>query len=164
MKSDFGLRVSALGLLSLLLGFAGCRRHEPASTHTNADAHRPLVIGVSLMNLSSEFIVMVDQALEAKAKELGVKLLVNDAQRSPEKQVQQVESFIAQRVNAIILNPCEVEASSPSPRLWPPTFPLSTSTPRPKPSPQRPLARETRSPRGWRWATSRGASMARAAW
>ncbi len=114
MKSDFGLRVSALGLLSLLLGFAGCRRHEPASTHTNADAHRPLVIGVSLMNLSSEFIVMVDQALEAKAKELGVKLLVNDAQRSPEKQVQQVESFIAQRVNAIILNPCEVEASSPA--------------------------------------------------
>src|SRR5208283_1139557 len=37
-----------------------------------------------------------------------------DAQRSAEKQVQQVESFVAQKVDAIILNPCEVEASSPA--------------------------------------------------
>lgn len=66
------------------------------------------------MNLSSEFIVMLNTAMEAKAKELGVKLVVNDALRSPERQVQQAESFIAQKVDAIILNPCEVEASSPA--------------------------------------------------
>ncbi len=57
---------------------------------------------------------MLNQAMEAKARELGVKLIVNDAQRSAEKQVQQVENFIAQKVDAIILNPCEVEASSPA--------------------------------------------------
>src|SRR5574341_1254834 len=34
--------------------------------------------------------------------------------RSAERQVQQVENFIAQKVDAIILNPCEVEASSPA--------------------------------------------------
>jgi inositol transport system substrate-binding protein len=45
---------------------------------------------------------------------LGVTLIINDAQRSAEKQVQQVESFIAQKVDAIILNPCEVDASSPA--------------------------------------------------
>ena len=66
------------------------------------------------MNLSSEFIVMLNKAITAKAKELGVKVIITDAQRSPEKQVQQVESFIAQKVDAIILNPCEVEASSPA--------------------------------------------------
>ncbi len=66
------------------------------------------------MNLSSEFIAMINEAMDTKAKELGVRLLVNDAQRSPERQVQQVESFIAQKVDAIILNPCEVEASSPA--------------------------------------------------
>src|SRR5208337_3882434 len=43
-----------------------------------------------------------------------VTLIVNDAQRSAEKQVQQVESFIVQNVDAIILNPCENEASSPA--------------------------------------------------
>jgi inositol transport system substrate-binding protein len=66
------------------------------------------------MNLSSEFIAMLNQTMDARAQELGVRLIVNDAQRSPEKQVQQVESFIAQGVDAIILNPCEVEASSPA--------------------------------------------------
>jgi inositol transport system substrate-binding protein len=72
------------------------------------------VIGVSLLNLSNEFIVMLNQSMDAKARDLGVRLIVNDAQRSAEKQVQQVESFIAQKVDAIILNPCEVEASSPA--------------------------------------------------
>jgi len=73
-----------------------------------------IVIGVSLLNLSSEFIVMLDSAMEAKAEELGVRLIVNDAQRDAIRQVQQVESFIAQGVDAIILNPCEVDASSPA--------------------------------------------------
>lgn len=95
----------------VLLG--GCGR-DAAVSSPDASGRKPLVIGVSLLNLSSEFIVMLNQALEAKAKELGVKLIVNDAQRSAERQVQQVESFIAQRVDAIILNPCEVEASSPA--------------------------------------------------
>jgi inositol transport system substrate-binding protein len=72
------------------------------------------VIGVSLLNLSNEFIVMLNKSMEEKAREVGVRLIVNDAQRSAEKQVQQVESFVAQKVDAVILNPCEVEASSPA--------------------------------------------------
>ena len=80
----------------------------------SASAKKGPVIGVSLLNVSNEFIVMLNKAMDAKAKELGVELIVNDAQRSAERQVQQVESFIAQKVDAIILNPCEVEASSPA--------------------------------------------------
>jgi inositol transport system substrate-binding protein len=72
------------------------------------------VVGVSLLNLSSEFIVMLNRAMEARAREAGVRLIVNDAQRSADRQVQQAESFVAQRVDAIILNPCEVDASSPA--------------------------------------------------
>ncbi len=81
---------------------------------TTEPGKRPVVIGVSLMNLSSEFIVMLKEAMEAKARELGVRLIVNDAQRDAATQVQQTENFIAQRVDAIILNPCEFEASSPA--------------------------------------------------
>jgi inositol transport system substrate-binding protein len=66
-----------------------------------------------MMNLSSEFVAMINRAMDAKARELGVRLIVNDAQRSADRQVQQVESFIAQKVDAIIVNPCEVEATSP---------------------------------------------------
>ncbi|MHC4517878.1 MAG: sugar ABC transporter substrate-binding protein [Planctomycetota bacterium] len=73
-----------------------------------------LVIGVSLLNLSNEFIVDIREAMESKAAEMGVKLIVTDAERSAERQIQQVEGFIARRVDAIVLNPCEVEASSPA--------------------------------------------------
>ncbi len=96
----------ALIPLAALLA-AGCGRHEAAGDG------RP-VVGVSLLNLSSEFIVMIDRAMRERADELGVRLIVNDAQRSAERQIQQAESFVAQRVDAIILNPCEVEASSPA--------------------------------------------------
>ncbi|MBI5385747.1 MAG: sugar ABC transporter substrate-binding protein [Verrucomicrobia bacterium] len=99
--------VLAAGLL------VGCGQQGNVDVPSPA-GEKPITVGVSLMNLSSEFIVMLNQALEAKARELGVKLIVNDAQRSPERQVQQVESFIAQKVTAIVLNPCEVEATSPA--------------------------------------------------
>ncbi len=81
---------------------------------TTESGKRPVVIGVSLMNLSSEFIVMLKESMEAKARELGVRLIVNDAQRDAATQVRQAENFIAQKVDAIILNPCEFEASSPA--------------------------------------------------
>jgi len=95
--------------LCVVAALCGCSRQEPAQ-----GGEKKAVIGVSLLNLSSEFIVMFNQAMEAKAKELGVKLIVSDAQRSAERQIQQVESFIAQKVDAIILNPCEMDASSPA--------------------------------------------------
>jgi len=78
-----------------------------------AKDERPIV-GVSLLNLANEFIVKIEGALEDEAKQLGVRLVVNDAQRDAGRQIQQVENFIAQGVNAIVLNPCELEASSPA--------------------------------------------------
>lgn len=90
--------------VAVVLALCGCTRER----------EKRITIGVSLLNLSSEFIVMLNQAMEAKAADLGVRLIVNDAQRSADRQVQQVESFVAQRVDAIVLNPCEVEASSPA--------------------------------------------------
>lgn len=72
------------------------------------------VIGVSMLSLQNEFVVNVADEIEKKAGEHGVKLIMVDAERSALKQVEQVESFIAQKVDAIILNPCEVEASSPA--------------------------------------------------
>ena len=99
-------RIIALFIVAAL---CGCGRQQSAG-----GAPPTITIGVSLLNVSNEFIVMLNQAMQAKADELVVKLLVNDAQGSAERQVQQVESFIAQHVDVIILNPCEVAASSPA--------------------------------------------------
>jgi inositol transport system substrate-binding protein len=99
-----------IGLGIALVLLAGCSGDRSATRGTPAGP----VVGVSLLNLSNEFIVMLNRTMDQRAKELGVRLIVNDAERSADKQVQQVESFVAQRVSAIILNPCEVEASSPA--------------------------------------------------
>ncbi len=98
----------AAGVLAAML-LASCGSHGP-----EPGASGQVTIGVSLMNLSNEFIVMLNRTLETKSRNLGVRLIVNDAQRSADRQVQQVENFVAQKVDAIILNPCEVEASSPA--------------------------------------------------
>ena len=102
-----------IGGLVAVIGLAGALMQGCSGAGTSG-GKRGLTIGVSLLNVSNEFIVLLNRAMDAKAKQLGVELIVNDAQRSADRQVQQVESFIAQKVDAIILNPCEVEASSPA--------------------------------------------------
>jgi inositol transport system substrate-binding protein len=92
-------------LTTVALLCAGC---DP-----NAGDTRP-VVGVSLLNLANEFIVKIEGALEDEAEKQGVRLIINDAQRDAGRQIQQIENFIAQGVDAIVLNPCEVEASSPA--------------------------------------------------
>lgn len=94
-----------LALLGTSALLAGC---DP-----NAGDTRP-VVGVSLLNLANEFIVTLEGALKEEAEAQGVRLIINDAQRDASRQIQQVENFVAQGVDAIVLNPCEVEASSPA--------------------------------------------------
>ena len=105
-------KTSVLSLIILIttLAFSNCN----TGGKKEAANKSAMVIGVSMLSLQSEFVVNVKDAMEARAKELKVRLVVTDAQRTAEKQVQQVETFISQKVDAIILNPCEVEASSPA--------------------------------------------------
>ncbi|MGV3557865.1 sugar ABC transporter substrate-binding protein [Larkinella arboricola] len=78
------------------------------------NGEKKLTVGVSMLSMQNEFIVNVHDEIEKKAKESDVELITVDAERSALKQIEQVESFIAQGVDAIIMNPCEVEASSPA--------------------------------------------------
>lgn len=98
------MKPKSLLLLAIMTLLPGCKP---------ADGGRP-VIGVSLLNLANEFIVKIEKALKDEAEKQGVRLMINDAQRDAGRQIQQAENFIAQGVDAIILNPCEVEASSPA--------------------------------------------------
>lgn len=104
-------KLSAVVLvLSAVSVFVACNQGNKA----NSNGEKSLTIGASMLSLQSEFVVNVKDAMEDAAKQNNVDLIVNDAQRTAEKQVQQIETFIAQKVDAIILNPCEVEASSPA--------------------------------------------------
>jgi len=71
-------------------------------------------IGVSYQNLQNEFIVNIAKAVEEKAKELDVTLIESDGQGKAEVQISQVENFIAQHVDAIMLIPFDKEGCVPA--------------------------------------------------
>ena len=75
---------------------------------------KKIKIGATMLSMQNEFIVNIADEMQKKADELGVELIIVDAERSPLKQIEQVESFIAQKVDVIIMNPIEFEASSPA--------------------------------------------------
>ena len=66
---------------------------------------KQMVIGASLLDFKNEFIMNLRDAMEKRAEMLGVKLIVSDGQNSAEKQISQVENFIAKKVDVIIINP-----------------------------------------------------------
>ena len=92
--------------LSMLLALTAC------STSQKSDKVK---IGVTLMDFSTEFGLGLKDYMTAKADAMGdVELTVVDAGGDAAKQLQQVETFISQKVDAIIMQPQEQEACSPA--------------------------------------------------
>lgn len=90
--------------------FFSCTKSNKAENGSD----KKIKVGVTMLSMQNEFIVNISDEMSKKAEELGVELISVDAEHQPLKQIEQVESFIAQKVDVIIMNPCEVEASSPA--------------------------------------------------
>ena len=92
--------------LSMLLALTACSTSQKSDT---------VKIGVTLMDFSTEFGIGLKDYMTAKADAMGdVELTVVDAGGDAAKQLQQVETFISQKVDAIIMQPQEQEACSPA--------------------------------------------------
>lgn len=102
--------VASLVVLAGIMLFSACSQ----SGDREDNGQEEITIGASMLSMQNEFVVNVRDAMTVEAEEQGVTLLVNDAQRSALTQLEHVERYIAQGVDAIILNPVEVEASSPA--------------------------------------------------
>lgn len=114
-KYSFVILVGLMALLLTACGQAdGVSKEQKASGDSNEQKKDEIVIGASMLNMGNEFIVQLKEGMEAKAGELGVKIIFTDAETNASTQVQQVENFIVQEVDAIILNPVETDASSPA--------------------------------------------------
>lgn len=100
---------AVLTACALSLAFlSGCKKAEPRK-------EGEIVIGFSSRDLSAEYTAKLSEAIVAYAQtKPGVKVVMVDAQSDVQKQFSQVENFVAQKVDAIILNPCELEASTPA--------------------------------------------------
>ncbi|HTV43517.1 MAG TPA: sugar ABC transporter substrate-binding protein [Candidatus Sulfotelmatobacter sp.] len=82
-----------------------------------APAPKQITIGISYQNLQNEFIINIQDAVRAEAKKLNVNLIESDGQGNAENQISQVQDFLAQNVDAIILNPYDREGSAPAVNL-----------------------------------------------
>jgi inositol transport system substrate-binding protein len=68
-------------------------------------------IGVTLSAFEHLFLVKVREAMTEKAKEMGVDIQFEDAQGDIGKQLNQIQNFITQKMDAIIVNPVDTTAT-----------------------------------------------------
>ena len=68
-------------------------------------------IGVSMAKFDDNFLTVLRNGMDAKGKELGVALQVEDAGNDVAKQLDQINNFIASGVSAIIVNPVDTSAT-----------------------------------------------------
>ncbi|MBN1309237.1 MAG: substrate-binding domain-containing protein [Chitinispirillaceae bacterium] len=80
--------------------------------HTNAAA--PKVIGVSLLSREHQFYKDLESGLQSEAAKAHYKLVVTAGEFDPARQASQIEDFIAQKVDAIVLAPCDSKAAGNS--------------------------------------------------
>ncbi len=73
-----------------------------------------LVFGVTLMSLRHPFFQEMKDEMEKAAGDIDVVLRLTDADFDAGKQVRQIDDFVQQRVNAIILAPCDSKAVAPA--------------------------------------------------
>jgi inositol transport system substrate-binding protein len=74
-------------------------------------------VGVSMAYFDLLFLTNLREAMAARAKETGVKLQFEDAQGNIGKQFSQIQTFVAQKVDAIVVNPVDSSATTKMTKL-----------------------------------------------
>lgn len=82
--------------------------------HAASVAAEPLEIGVAMSRAAHQFLVKVSDAMQAEAVAVGdVNLQIEDAEGDVAKQLSQVQNFVAQDLDAIIVNAADTAATQP---------------------------------------------------
>jgi len=88
-----------------LLWTEGCRKRP--SDSESRDLQKPKVIGVSLLNLQHEFYQDLREGMRKGAKKYGYELKILSADFNPAIQANHIRDFIVQKVDAVIICPCD---------------------------------------------------------
>jgi ribose transport system substrate-binding protein len=99
------LQIGVLVAICCAVGAVGCRRATPEG----GAAKRPLV-GVSLLTQTHAFYKELEDGLREEAAVRHLDLVVVACEMDPAKQAAQIEDFVAQRVSAILVAPCDSNA------------------------------------------------------
>ena len=109
-----GRLVGAVLVAVVMLGACTSGASPSAAGSQGAESAAPggLKIGVTFPILD-QFLQTVADGMEAKATELGVTLNIVAAQEKTDVQLGQVENFISQEVDAIVVIPVDTDAAGP---------------------------------------------------
>jgi ribose transport system substrate-binding protein len=79
-----------------------------------AKAAGPIKIGMSVPGLQFPFFVTMKNEAEAAAAKLGATIVFADAQNDSSKQAADIENFVAQKVDAILISPMTTDSLVPA--------------------------------------------------
>ncbi len=80
-------------------------------------ATQAATLGVSMAAFDDNFLTAVRTSMQARARQLNVPIQFEDAQSDIGRQLNQVQNFIAQKVDAIVVNPVDTDATPKITRL-----------------------------------------------
>ncbi|MCF6335081.1 MAG: substrate-binding domain-containing protein, partial [Spirochaetales bacterium] len=103
MKKFFSFLMILLLVISTVT-FAGGKKED----------NEGLTLGLSLSTLNNPFFVSLKEGAEAKAAELGAKLIIVDSQDDSSKEATNIEDLIQKGVDALLINPTDADAIVPS--------------------------------------------------
>lgn len=100
--------------LALVVAMVGCSSNSTAPSENDDNNSEEIVIGFSQVTLDSPFYVALMEAAEAKAAELGAKLVYVDAQNDIAKQNRDVQDLITRGIDVLLINPVNPSGVAPS--------------------------------------------------
>jgi ribose transport system substrate-binding protein len=96
------LTICLLALLAAGVTFVGCNRKK---TRT---------FGFTCFYLGNPFFTILEQTIREEVEKNGDTLITVDPNRDREKQVSQIEELVSQKIDALFLNPVDLEAIRPA--------------------------------------------------
>lgn len=96
----------AAGIMTTAISGCGGSESAPAGSAAGADGGG-MKVGVVLKTLSNPFYVTMQEAMEAKADEMGLEMVLQapEAETDTEKQMQIVENLVVQQIDGLVLAP-----------------------------------------------------------
>lgn len=79
-----------------------------------ADDDGVIVIGMTVPGLQFPFFVTMAEEAKVAAKDLGIKIIIHDAQNQSATQMSGMENFIAQKVDGILISPMTTDSLVPA--------------------------------------------------
>jgi ABC-type sugar transport system substrate-binding protein len=97
----------------IILAFVGCMFFGGIVHNAQAaEKEEQIVIGISVMNQANAFWTSWLEPIYEFAEENNIKLMINDGQDKPEKQVEALENWTMMGVDGIVVCPIDVAATS----------------------------------------------------